>query len=155
MSSTPARLAFACITTTLLLCCAACSTPAERPEPRIAESRMQPYIDLQTQDAVHRFTVEDLERIKPSLLAALKAGGAEEEYPVLADELEHRSAAMILPEGRAMIGAWTLRSIDGRATLERQQMPRAPLMLFHRASLSLVGDRWQVDKIDVVKVRGR
>lgn len=153
MRSTPARLAFACIATTLLGC-ASCSTPAERPEPRIAESRMQPYIDLQTQDAVHRFTVEDLERIKPSLLAALKAGGAEE-YPALADELEHRSAAMILPEGRAMIGAWTLRSIDGRATLERQQMPRAPLMLFHRASLSLVGERWQVDKIDVVKVRGR
>lgn len=105
-------------------------------------------------EGARRISVEDLQQIKRELLAVLRSKNPED-YGHLIPELEQHSAAMILPDGQMAIGSWNLRVEQGQAVLERQQMPRAPLMRFYEAELAFDKGQWRVVDVTIKKVRGR
>lgn len=99
-------------------------------------------------------TLEDLTKVRHSLHATL-AGMEAEPYETLAEEVERRSVAMVLPDGRRVIGLWTLKSGGGGLFLERQQMPRTSAAPIYRARLRRVDGAWRVEAIDVYGLHGR
>lgn len=101
------------------------------------------------------FTLETLVAIRQKLLKALKKKQPPEDYAHLIIEIESGNAAPMIFESSANIGAWRLIYRDSGLLLERQQMPRTPLMLFYEAPLAWQDGQWQVLSVNIKKVRGR
>ncbi|RNF83579.1 hypothetical protein [Montanilutibacter psychrotolerans] len=94
----------------------------------------------------------ELEQLKAQLLLALRRANPAD-FGALADELG--DAKCFIAGGSGHIGAWQLGVRRGEAVLVRQQMPRAPMMLFHVARVSYDGGIWQVQGVSIEKVSAR
>jgi hypothetical protein len=116
---------------------------------------MSDAIKIELTNGIHQISLRDLERIQHELLEVLKRKTPEEDYVHLVKELEKHSVPMITPDGVGRIGSWRLKVRDKIAFLERQQIPRAPLMRFYEALLTVENERWQVKEVRIVHVRGR
>jgi hypothetical protein len=116
---------------------------------------MSEAIKIELTNGVHQVSLRDLERIKQELLEVLKRKAPVEDYVHLVKELEAHSVPMITPDGVGRIGSWQLKVRDKVALLERQQIPRAPLMRFYEALLTVENGCWRVSEIRIVHVRGR
>jgi len=125
--------------------------PAQHP-PREKES-MDPMITIQRPGGDLRITLEALEEIRQRLVASLRKMQPPADYAHLVAEAEKDARPMIIGN-TAHIGAWQLINRDNRLLLERQQMPRAPLMLFYEAPLEWKDGQWQVLAINRKSVRG-
>ena len=99
-------------------------------------------------------TIETLAVIRLKLLEALKQMQPPEDYAHLVQEIESGNAEPMIFEDGASIGGWKLIYSEGRLMLERQQMPRASLMLFYVAWLEWRNEQWQVLSINIKTVRG-
>lgn len=96
--------------------------------------------------------LSDLEQLKTALLAALRDKNPTD-YGWLIEELSE--AKCFIAGESAHVGGWQLGVRDGEPVLVRQQMPRAPLMLFHVARLTHDNGRWHVRSLSIEKVKGR
>lgn len=117
-------------------------------------SRLAIHLALWSSAISNAMSLEDLTQVRHSLRAML-AGMEVEPYAALAEEVERLSVAMVLPDGRRVIGLWTLKSGDGGLFLERQQMPRTSAAPIYRARLRRFDGAWRVEAIDVYTVHGR
>jgi L-ascorbate metabolism protein UlaG (beta-lactamase superfamily) len=119
------------------------------------EEAMSEAIKIELANGAHQVSLRDLEQIKQALLEVLKRKTPVEDYIHLVKELEAHSVPMITPDGVGRIGGWRLKVEDQAALLERQQMPRTPLMRFYEARLTVENEHWRVSEIRIVHVRGR
>ncbi|MDR2925968.1 MAG: hypothetical protein LBU76_08515 [Azoarcus sp.] len=99
-------------------------------------------------------TPETLEVIRKKLLETLKKQQPPENYAHLVKEAE-KAKPMILEGNNAHIGAWKLICRGNALLLERQQIPRAPQMLFFEAPLEWRDGQWHVLSVNSVRVRGK
>jgi hypothetical protein len=122
---------------------------------RVEREIMSEAIEIELTNGEPQVSLRDLEGIRQALLEALKRKRPVEDYVHLVKELEAHAVPMITPDGVGRIGSWRLKAQDGVVLLERQQIPRAPLMRFYEALLTVENGRWRVREIRVVHVRGR
>jgi hypothetical protein len=116
---------------------------------------MSETIEIELTNGVWQVSLHDLEQIKYKLLEVLKRKTPVEDYVHLVEELDKYSVPLITPDGVGHIGNWRLKVQDKVALLERQQIPRAPLMRFYEARLAVENGCWQVSDVRIISVRGR
>jgi hypothetical protein len=125
---------------------------------------MNKSIEIELSSGTWQISVKDLEQMKGELLELLKQKESVELYRYLIEDLP-RDAPMIwpkgtvtpmfLPHGTACIGRWNVIVRDGAALLQRQQMPRAPIMLFNEAPLFIENGQGHVSDVRIVTIHGR
>ena len=115
---------------------------------------MQDTLFIAYHDSTHWLTIGDLKQLKLNLIEALKQEQSPEAYRHLIEELKMYSHP-IITDNSALIGRWRLKMERESVWLERQQMPRAPVMLFHLAELEFSCGLWQVKKVTYKKVWGK
>lgn len=111
---------------------------------------MQDTLLITYKDSTYQMTIGGLKQLKLRLIQALKQHQPEA-YDHLIKELQMYSQPF-LTDSTAFIGRWRLRTERESLWLEHQQMPRAPLMLFHLAELVFTNGQWKVKKITYKKV---
>ncbi|MGS2763148.1 hypothetical protein [Sinomicrobium sp. M5D2P9] len=115
---------------------------------------MQDTLLIAYKDSTYQMTIGGLKQLKLRLIEALKQQQSPEAYGYLIEELQ-RYSHPIITDSTAFIGQWRLKTERQSLWLERQQMPRAPLMLFHLAELVFADGQWKVKKITYKKVWGK
>jgi len=133
--------------------CLCAFIPAQNKEQKhepISDNPMQDTLLITYKDSTYQMTIGGLKQLKLRLIQALKQHQPEA-YDHLIKELQMYSQPF-LTDSTAFIGRWRLRTERESLWLEHQQMPRAPLMLFHLAELVFADGQWKVKKITYKKV---
>lgn len=127
----------------------------------VAQSNMTPPNDrpevarVETPNGLIFVTLDQMKALEAEFLDVLSRSKPISNYQHLIDELKNHSAAMIGYGGVARIGSWRLIYKDGENYLERQQMPRAPHMLFFYARVDTSGPKLTITGVNHVFIHGK